>query len=228
MDTGLQKINELKKKLEQLYIEKDDIEEKINFNNKNKKHYSFVYDKLIRNESKLKHKKAKIKYKQSNLKKWKINTIIITIIAILILEGITSLGSFFNVDPINAVKLIAIFNPIIITMGIMFGNITPYYSSKKYLKQNKIEDVENELNENSKKIKINRKYIEELNEELNNLLTIKGELLSNIDLLENEINNITTIRTNIINEYLNNNLEFDNLFETEYNSTKQKKLNKEE
>lgn len=224
MDKALKKINELKQKLEELYVEKDNIEDKIDFKNQDRLECSIGHDKLVRTKKRLENRKQNIEYKQSNLKKWKKQMIICTSILILISEFIIVGLSFSILSPNAALTLTLLTNMLCIPGCIFAGDVNNYKLHKKYLKEHKLENVEKELAENSKELEFSKKHMDKLNIELNNFLNTQEDILNNINLLESEIKNIKNIRATVIEEYIKDNQELDILINNEYEKENQKQL----
>lgn len=224
MDKALEKINELKEKLEKLYIEKDNIEDKIDFKNQDKILFSIEQNKLEKTKNKLKNRKDNIEYKQSNLKKWKKQMIIVTALMMLFMESFVIAGSIFMLPLKPALIMIAVFSVFIIAGSVHFGDINNYRLAKRYLKNHKLEEVENEVSENNKKLNLQEKQLNNIERELSDSFNKQDEILNNIDLLESEVKILEDIRSSVINEYIKDNQELDVLINKEYEKENQKQL----
>lgn len=221
MDKALKKINELKQKLEELDDEKYFIEHKRNCK-ENEINPIYIENEGLRLEKiRLEQIKNKIQYNLSNIKKWKRNTIIKTTLlslVCLVLTIITSLGTGENV--ITMIFILGVGIP----GAILCGESNDYYSARKYLKTHKLEEIEKEIEENQKNYSLNNEKINMIESELTKINIELNKVVSEINLAEEEIKQLNTLRASIINRYLNNNQEFDNLINTKYKIYKLKKL----
>ena len=223
MDRALKKINELKQKLEELYDEKDVIEHKRDCK-ENEINPIYIENEGLRLEKRrLEQIKDKTQYNLSNIKKWKRNTIIkTTLLALfsLILTILMCLGA--DKDVIAMIFILGAGIP----GAILFGESNDYYSARKHLKTHKLEEIEKEIEENQKSYSLNNDKINMIESELTKINIELNKVVSEVNLVEEEIKQLNTLRASIINRYLNNNQEFDNLVNTKYKIHKLKKLEK--
>lgn len=226
MDKALQKINELYKILECLCLEKDNIKTEINLKNKQKGDLVRKQEILISKEIELDSKKKDIEYKIDNLEKWKKQRNITSFIAVSIMEFFILAISFSRFNLIPALIVSSALSTVGLPLLIVASDIHNYRWNKKYLKQNKIEDVKNDIAENNKALELNKIALDKIETELFNLLNQQNLNNDSIYLLENRIKLLKGFRNEIINEYLSNNQEFEKVVEEKYNNNKKKILNK--
>lgn len=216
MDRALEKINKLSEKLNNLYSDMDNIEDAIDFKNTEKRHLSNSYDNFKSKECELNSKKKYIQNISANLNKSKRKMLVYTSITILIFEIVlVSCLCYFNFSA-PAIKAILTFNIPGILYCVFCGDVDGYRSKRKYLKKNKIKDVEKEIDENNKYLKSYDKEMNDIEIELSNLLIKQEEIKNKINLTETEIEKLEDIRNTVINNYINDNQELDNIINNEY------------
>lgn len=221
MDKVFEKIEELKKELENLYFQKDSIEDKIDFKVEERNSIYSKNEMLNYQIYDLKDKKNTTQYILSNIKKWEKNTILKTaLIALCFVVAIILINLKFGWSFIGALIGSIASTPI----TVLFGESGNYYYNRKYLKKYRLEDTKKEIEEKEKEKSFNNKKIDSLESELIKLNTEKGELENKIDSTENEISELRNLRVTVIAEYLKNNQEFDNLVNLEYQKQKEKKI----
>lgn len=213
MDKAYEKIIELKEELKLLYIEKNNIKDKKDAKISEIKECYKEKSILKAEKHELDSDKVDLQYKLSNIKKWKRNTILKTILGVLCcISMIALLNSKINIPTLLNLILISITVP----TAILTGESGNYYWNRKYLKTHKLDDIENRLEENIKNYSLNNDKIVILESELTELITELNELSNKINLTEDEIEKLNSLRIESINEYLTNNLEFDNLVNKKY------------
>lgn len=213
MDKAYEKIIELKEELKLLYIEKNNIKDKKDAKISEINEYYKEKSILKAEKHELDSDKVDLQYKLSNIKKWKRNTILKTILGVLYcIAMIALLNSKINIPTLLNLILISITVP----TAILAGESGNYYWNRKYLKTHKLDDIENRLEENIKNYSLNNDKIVILESELTELITELNELRNKINLTEDEIEKLNSLRIESINEYLTNNLEFDNLVNKKY------------
>lgn len=116
--------------------------------------------------------------------------------------------------------------PLGIPIGMIVGNNTKYCKGRKYLKQNKVDNVENKIKEIDKELELIKIRIDEIRVQLSNLFDEQKTNNDNIYLLESKIKSLKDFRNSVIDKYLSNNQEFEDFVEKESTLNKQKKLNK--
>lgn len=213
MDKAYEKIIELKEELKLLYIEKNNIKNKKDAKISEINEYYKEKSILKAEKHELDSDKVDLQYKLSNIKKWKRNTILKTILGVLYcIAMIALLNSKINIPTLLNLILISITVP----TAILAGESGNYYWNRKYLKTHKLDDIENRIEENIKNYSLNNDKIVILESELTELITELNELRNKINLTEDEIEKLNSLRIESINEYLTNNLEFDNLVNKKY------------
>ena len=117
MDKALERITKLKEELEKLYIEKDNIEDKIDIKVGERGIFYRKNEKLASEVKDLDSEKSNIQYKLTNIKKWKTFTILkTTLIALYLVAGIILL----NLKLGGSVLATAIFAAFAVPFAIFF------------------------------------------------------------------------------------------------------------
>lgn len=191
MNIGMKMINEIKEKI-------TDLENQINLKEneeKNLKEEKTSLDaklSLLINDNKFSEdKKEEIEYKNNNIGKWKKKTIINTLLITLAYNLIAIILMLAFLGYFNPTGLL-ITNVFTLPYAAFIGQSNNYYSNKRFLKKNKLEDVEKEINNTNEKINSIKKKMSEIDIKLENIETIK-------DILNQEIKNAKVEITKIEN-----------------------------
>ena len=176
------------KKMEEIFNEQYDLEEE-------KK------DLIKRN------KKIDIEEEKSNNRFWVLFVVMNACLIMLLLTVAKPLIMLFVLTCVNL-----IFTP---NLTILSG-IQECKMEREYLKNNPIENIDEKILRNKKNIKLQREIISFIKKEL----TTSKENICNvenfIDIFEERIKEITDIRTKVINDFITNNQQLDNLIDNEY------------
>lgn len=223
MDRGLEKINELTMDLALNKVETGKIQKKIELKTENEFLLYQDLDSLIAERKGLEEEKKALIYKQKNIKKWKIQTILFTVMVLALMQIIPIL-LIINVKAKVLSSIIALisYNLLISPACINFADIFGYRSTKKYLKNHNMKDLEKEIEENEQDISLIKQKLKVIKKDLDELSINKQDLENNINLLSKEIEKIKDIRNNIINEYLESS-ELENLLNVGYDSFDEEK-----
>lgn len=215
MDIGLKKIIDFKKELEEKSGKLNAVLMKKNKKNEDNDKLKEEERNLLNLNKGIISNKEELEYYMNNIKKFKKKKIIFTALMILIVEIAliicSVLNSYFNLS------LIIYFNIFLIPVSFLFGDVNDYSGAKKFLKNNKLEDIEKELKENQKQLNLNKEKQNNIENELNDLKNNENLLRESIQSLRAEIEKINNIRTDIINNYISDNRELDQLLNKAYN-----------
>ena len=219
MDKGLEKINILKNNLESLneeLIRTDDLRmEKCSEKNKLKTDGCLLENSLdVLNE-----KKRKIEYKSKNIKKWRNKTIIKTTLMTLITQFLLYLA--FSTVPYTISYIIT--SLLTLVFSVLIGESNNYYFNRKYLKENKVDDVLIKINECKNILKNTNKKQNKLDNEISVLDEKVEEIQTEIANVKTKITEIEDIRMDVINNFLESNKEIGKLLDSAYNLYEEQK-----
>lgn len=219
MDKGLEKINILKNNLESLneeLIRTDDLRmEKCSEKNKLKTDGCLLENSLdVLNE-----KKSKIEYKSKNIKKWRNKTIIKTTLMTLITQFLLYLA--FSTVPYTITYIIT--SLLTLVFSVLIGESNNYYFNRKYLKENKVDDVLIKINECKNILKNTNKKQNKIDNEISVLDEKVEEIQTEIANIKTKITEIEDIRMDVINNFLESNKEIGILLDSAYNLYEEQK-----
>ena len=219
MDKGLEKINILKNNLESLneeLIRTDDLRmEKCSEKNKLKTDGCLLENSLdVLNE-----KKRKIEYKSKNIKKWRNKTIIKTTLMTLITQFLLYLA--FSTVPYTITYIIT--SLLTLVFSVLIGESNNYYFNRKYLKENKVDDVLIKINECKNILKNTNKKQNKIDNEISVLDEKVEEIQTEIANIKTKITEIEDIRMDVINNFLESNKEIGILLDSAYNLYEEQK-----
>ena len=219
MDKGLEKINILKNNLESLneeLIRTDDLRmEKCSEKNKLKTDGCLLENSLdVLNE-----KKRKIEYKSKNIKKWRNKTIIKTTLMTLITQFLLYLA--FSTVPYTISYIIT--SLLTLVFSVLIGESNNYYFNRKYLKENKVDDVLIKINECKNILKNTNKKQNKIDNEISVLDEKVEEIQTEIANIKTKITEIEDIRMDVINNFLESNKEIGILLDSAYNLYEEQK-----
>lgn len=216
MDKALEKINKLlkqkevwKKRLNQIKLEyKNALKEEKILNSEMEQLLNNNTDLFIK-EKDIFTKKQKINEKERKSKKrfWAMFSLFNVLIVVLIIMLAKLILSLFLLVGVNL---------LIIPGLLVVSGLEGCKLEKEYLEKNKIEDIQELIDENSKKINIQKTKINTNNEKLKKLKCDKLEMQNIINILEERIQEIISLRQITIDNYINENLELDNLINNNF------------
>ena len=216
MDIAIEKINKL---LMQQQIWKKRVEqEKINYRNslEEKEQLSLELNNLLnchyeletkRNKIILTNQQIKTKEKQAKIRFWA---------TVVTLNFFLSVALLTVGKPIATLFIIAATNLILDPNIAIFSGLEDCKLEKEFLKNNSIKDVQQEIDESRKKISLQKEKIKINNKKIkkgkDNILQIENF----IQIYEERIKEIDDIRKAVIDKFLTENQELDNLINNSY------------
>ncbi len=217
MDKGLEKINELNKKLINIIKNLDIVEKKILEKNVElsilKEEKNLLDDA---NES-LNSDKLKIEYCMHHIKKAKRTKYMCILVRMIVLEIICLLLSLSVLGTDIPNILFPLYNLFVVPLAIIGSDKEDYKSKKRYLKKHNLEEINVELEDIKKQIELNKEKQKPLREKLNIFNDDRDRLNINKENIENKIEQITNLRNDIIEAYISDNKELNYLLNSGYN-----------
>jgi len=224
MDKGLIKIQELELELKKLSEELKQIDEKTDTK---KVRIGLIEEKIKyfdRNKKFAESEKKSYYFKKRNIEKWEKKTFIKTTIMFLIVGSIIALVNKFFLFAATPDIIAIILNLTMILTGgkfaLKYGESNDYYIHKKYLENNSLEKINQKIFEHQQEYNKECKKQETIKSEMIELNNKKEDIIYNVNLLKNKIESLKNVRTNIINEYIENNNELEELLNEGYESIK--------